>query len=452
MRPLICFCILFFLLVCVFGMSSEPAPKPQQIPEPKIEPADEITIFLTGNQLSRLKPCGCASGQLGGFDKRAAILKSTPAQQRLILDTGWFLTTYDEQDLIKFSTTFQALQMLDYDIINLNPAELDIANQTGLLQAVQQDLEIITSSKTDDLNLNNKITKKFNLKQKQISVTIASFDFENSDLEEIDGLFDSLDTDYQLRILILNNCDTETVDSIAKKDLADCLICPPEGEKPELLKTINDNLIVHVGRFGEYVAKLEVKPDDKKSLSLNYEAVGVSENLPSQQSLIDLYEEYKLIVADSNLIDRYPKLPLPDGLKYTGSGSCRMCHIYEYDKWSEKAHAHAYKTLVDINSQYDPQCAVCHVVGMKYETGFETEVKTPKLIDVGCENCHGPGSKHIESMGEIKTSEPKSKCVECHTQENSPDYDNNEDKYLQRIIHWRLPEDSNSPKIPAESK
>ena len=117
MRPLICFCILFFLLVYVFGMSSAPAPKPQGTLEPKVEtPKNKVTIFLTGNQLGRLRPCGCASGQLGGFEKRAAILKSTPAEQKLIIDTGWFLKTYNEQDRIKFLTTFQALQILDYDI------------------------------------------------------------------------------------------------------------------------------------------------------------------------------------------------------------------------------------------------------------------------------------------------------------------------------------------------
>ena len=425
-------------------MSSAPAP--QQTPESKVETPNKITIFLTGNQLGRLKPCGCASGQLGGFEKRAVILKSIPAEQRLIIDTGWFLKTYNEQDRIKFLTTFQALQILNYDIINLNPDELDIAEKTGLLQAFQQNLTIISPSKTNNLNVSNSAARQFNLNRKQLSVTTACLDLENDGIEDINELFISSDTDYQLRILILNNCDDDTADSIAEMDLADCIICPPEGDKPEILRSINGNLIVHTGRYGEYIARLEVKPGDKKTgLELNYGSVEVNEKLESEPDLIDLYEEYKQVVADSNLIERYPKFPLPDGLEYTGSGSCRMCHEhkYNYEIWSTKAHAHAYKTLVDIDSQYDPECAICHVVGMKYETGFETETKTPLLINVGCENCHGPGSKHIESMGKVKTSEPQSECIECHTQDNSPGYNDNEDKYFQEIIHW-LPEDSNS--------
>ena len=162
MRPLICFGILFFLLICIFGMSSASAPRPQQIPESKVETPNlnKVTIFLTGNQLGKLRPCGCASGQLGGFDKRAAILKPTPSEQKLIIDTGWFLRTDNEQDRIKFSTTFQALQMLGYDVVNLNPVELDIAGEMGLLRAFGQDITIISSSKTDGSNVSNSATKK----------------------------------------------------------------------------------------------------------------------------------------------------------------------------------------------------------------------------------------------------------------------------------------------------
>src|SRR5262249_57377371 len=45
--------------------------------------------------------------------------------------------------------------------------------------------------------------------------------------------------------------------------------------------------------------------------------------------------------------------------------------------------------------QFDGECIVCHTVGFAYTTGFADEKKTPLLKDVGCENCHGPGSAHI---------------------------------------------------------
>jgi hypothetical protein len=123
-------------------------------------------------------------------------------------------------------------------------------------------------------------------------------------------------------------------------------------------------------------------------------------------------------------------------LEYVGSESCKTCHQYEYEKWSTKKHAHAYATLVDVDSQYDPECISCHVVGFEYESGFVTEQQTPHLKDVGCENCHGPGSRHIQTMGEETTTDPKSDCTACHTPETSGGYLGNEQIYLQKIIHW----------------
>ena len=46
---------------------------------------------------------------------------------------------------------------------------------------------------------------------------------------------------------------------------------------------------------------------------------------------------------------------------------------------------------------FDPECVVCHSVGFEYQSGFVDEKKTPLLKHVGCENCHGPGSGHVDA-------------------------------------------------------
>jgi hypothetical protein len=138
---------------------------------------------------------------------------------------------------------------------------------------------------------------------------------------------------------------------------------------------------------------------------------------------------------------------LDDGLSYVGSGACNEdCHSDIYDKWNSLAHADAYATLVDVNSHFDPECVVCHVVGMEYESGFLTEEQTPKLKDVGCENCHGPGSKHIENPLEVKPGEPKSACEDCHTPEHSAEFSGKRGEYMKKIVHWREPKPSGNVK------
>jgi hypothetical protein len=161
------------------------------------------------------------------------------------------------------------------------------------------------------------------------------------------------------------------------------------------------------------------------------------------------------MVKEANLLEEYPRFVLPDNLEYVGSRSCKLCHDYEYGKWmtsqqvfipglprqaaADSRHADAFATLEKVGSHYDPECVVCHVVGMQYYSGFVSPAKTPDLKDVGCENCHGPGSEHIRSLGAVETAGPMSTCTDCHTPERSAEYSANKEQYFEKIIHWREP-------------
>jgi hypothetical protein len=195
-----------------------------------------------------------------------------------------------------------------------------------------------------------------------------------------------------------------------------------------------------VGRFGKYVNRLRITADKQgDGLSVAYRPVDVNEDLRPQSDLVNLYEAYQRLVREAGLLQRYPRFNLPDGLKYVGSESCKDCHKYAYSEWSTKAHARAYATLEEVGSQYDPECVICHVVGMRYEEGFISEEETGHLKDVGCENCHGPGSKHVASPAEEPTSGPKSVCTDCHTPEHSAEYAGKKQEYLEKIVHWKEP-------------
>ena len=97
-------------------------------------------------------------------------------------------------------------------------------------------------------------------------------------------------------------------------------------------------------------------------------------------------------------------LPTASGAEYVGSDSCEACHESAYQSWQTSKHAHAWETLkkAEAGDRYGwpvthyPDCVSCHVVGYRYQSGFVSPEETPHLIDVGCEQCHGPGSRHIE--------------------------------------------------------
>ncbi len=453
-----CICVLALGASCVLDVSTEPSAKSRR-------KTDALTIFLTGNELGELRPCGCSGGQLGGLDRRAAVFNSVPEHKRLIVDTGSLVNSDSEQDLIKFNIILQAFKLLDYDVVSLSKEDIEIGKNAGLFDGIGSGFNIISPHGSSGVNVPVKFTKRLLLKGKTVVVTIAVFDAKSAPIEQIEQLFstasdvssapteDESDLDTRgVNILILNHCDADThasyrrdaiIDFIAKSmPNVDCVVCPSESDEPMVSGDPNKRpLVFTVGRFGRYVCKLQITDttEGKDKPKLSFFAIPVEEDLEQETSLVRLYKDYQQLVRERNLLEKYPRFVLPDGLEYAGSESCKACHEYEYGKWSHNVHAHAYAILERVGSQFDPECVVCHVVGMEYESGFVSEQKTGHLKNVGCENCHGPGSEHIRTGGIAGFTKPKSACIDCHTPENSGDYAGNEGAFLEKIVHWREP-------------
>jgi len=441
MRFAICICLLL-AASCVPDRQPKPPAKP-------VERADGFVVFLTGSELGALKPCGCSGGQLGGLDRRWAVLNSTPRQRKLIVDTGSLVESDSPQDLIKFNIIIRAFGLLDYDVVNLTEKDIEIAQNLGLLHSISSVFNVISARQPADSNVPVKFTKQLTLKDKTVTITIAAFDAKSSRIEQIEKLFPPQADVQTVNILILNHCNPAIVDSVAEKaPIVDCLVCPSDSDEPRVIGEPNKKpLVFSVGRFGRYVCALQITEATKgNKLKLDFDAIAVEEKLPQGPSLVRLYKDYQQLVKEANLLEKYPRFVLPNDLKYVGSKNCKPCHEYEYQAWSEKTHASAYATLEKVGSQYDPECVLCHVVGMEYDSGFISEQKTSHLKDVGCENCHGPGSEHVKTLGKAKTTQPKSSCLDCHTPETSGEYAANEQRYLEKIRHWREPNTTDNVK------
>jgi hypothetical protein len=435
MRLLISNFLLAAAASCVLSIPTEPSARSLGRP-------DVLTVFLTGNELGALKPCGCSGGQLGGLDRRWQVLNSVPANKRVIVDTGSFVQTDGQQDLIKFDILMEAFNRLRYDAVRLTDKDMDMAANRGLFQGAGLTFSLMSAEAPQDSNLPSSFTKQLPLMGRTVAVTVASFDAISKPVEQVKELFAGPPAADRANILILNRWDKAAVSSISQMGIVDCLVCPSESDEPALSSDPNARpLVISVGQYGKYVAKLQISPvegDDKLNLSFSY--VPVTEDLKPDGSLVELYKAYQQFVRDARLLENHPRYPLPNGLEYTGSESCRPCHSYEYEKWSTQKHAHAYATLEREGSQYDPECIVCHVVGLEYETGFISEQQTPHLKNVGCENCHGPGSKHIKNPLQEKTTLPMSDCTDCHTPEHSGGFAGHEHEYFEKIVHkWKEP-------------
>jgi hypothetical protein len=121
------------------------------------------------------------------------------------------------------------------------------------------------------------------------------------------------------------------------------------------------------------------------------------------------------------------KIPVPAAdpsePRYVGLETCGDCHRHEANAefWHKTGHAHAWKTLVDLNKQWSFDCIKCHVTGYG-EKGGSAMSHVEGLTDVQCEVCHGPGSLHAAKPKAVKipVAAPDERlCRTCHTPEHS---------------------------------
>jgi hypothetical protein len=122
--------------------------------------------------------------------------------------------------------------------------------------------------------------------------------------------------------------------------------------------------------------------------------------------------------------------PEPGQPRYVGMDACAKCHKSQVEFWKHTVHAKAWKELVDVDKQYNYDCIGCHVTGWTRPGGSALgTVEKQGLVNVQCEVCHGPASKHVAEDGleEPKTLTKRpadSLCrSQCHTREHSDTFD-----------------------------
>ena len=151
------------------------------------------------------------------------------------------------------------------------------------------------------------------------------------------------------------------------------------------------------------------------------------------------------------IIGLFVVFPIDLSAQYVGASRCRTCHLPQAKSWEQTKMAKAFelhkpgvaaeakrthKLDPDKDYTHDTVCLPCHVTGYGKPGGFESLEKTPGLVGVQCEACHGPGAGYLKpdlmslQNKEYKRAEviaagmviPEAKtCQACHN-EKSPFY------------------------------
>jgi hypothetical protein len=154
--------------------------------------------------------------------------------------------------------------------------------------------------------------------------------------------------------------------------------------------------------------------------------VSLPDTAPRDASVQAMLDDYSRRVNDHNRTALAGVLPPPLGegqAGYVGTTRCGECHAEERTWWLTTLHGHAYQTLVDVHKEYNLSCVGCHVTGYNRPGGSTVAHvgEHGELQDVGCENCHGPGSLHASdpTTGRIARDMGEDTCLRCHTPEHS---------------------------------
>ena len=167
-------------------------------------------------------------------------------------------------------------------------------------------------------------------------------------------------------------------------------------------------------------AKLEAPGPPVSGSFFRYSLVEVREKLGTEKGVADRLLAYYKRVNEHNktaFADRKPEPPAKGEASYMGVEACTECHDEERKVWDESKHAKAYETLQKDFKEYNLDCVSCHVTGYG-KPGGSTVVHVEKLMDVQCEECHGPGSLHAKDPGKkgliTVKPDPQSCVSQCH--------------------------------------
>ena len=168
--------------------------------------------------------------------------------------------------------------------------------------------------------------------------------------------------------------------------------------------------------------------------------IALESTLPSDPGVDAVVAAFDRDVSELNLAwarahGRDCPPPASGEAAYVGNARCLSCHAAAFDVYQRTGHALAYRTLEEVHQQYRLECVACHVVGIQQPGGVCRVDRVAGRDQVGCENCHGPGSLHATRPAARPIGRPapdRAVCVGCHTPENSPHFDFA--AYLPRVL------------------
>ena len=443
-------------------------------------PKPKLALVISGRLDGYLEPCGCAGldRMKGGLSRRHSLIRELREQRGwevLALDAGGLVKGFGRQAELKFHLAENAFRQMGYQAIGLGTSDLK-NRATEILSVVAGEESPFHSANVGVFGFDAGFTNSFKIAEAGgIKLGITSVLGKTWQAQVANSDIEFADPEAKLAAILpqLKACDKRVLLAHATKDESEELATKfpdfeivvtaggPEEPPKQVEKIGDDTLLVEVGTKGMNVIVLGLFDDP--ATPYRYQRVPLDSRFADSADMRALMIQYQNQLRNDGFaglgIRKTPHYQKETLGGFVGSKECESCHEGSYKAWKKTGHAKAFETLVGapVPRQFDPECISCHVVGwhptkyFPYESGFWSEKETPHLKGVGCENCHGPGEKHIdaENHGDIATQERMYKeirvtkeqaqksaahwCINCHDLDNSPEF--NFEEYWPKIEH-----------------
>ncbi len=409
-----------------------------------------VQILYTGNTLGELKPCGCAREEdQGGIERRARLIRDLRKKEKnlIFLDSGDSFKEPSRQGRIKAKFLMQSMELMNYDAVALGDKDLVYGNaffnQWKKIPFVASNLKL---SGVDYI-------PEFKIRNLENGMKIVILALADPELFYLGG-------DQTVSIAPARETLDRVLPVVLKKERPDLTILLTHMKKEKALSfagipginvIVNGNIeteediidmepqkksgtiFVQAGPRGQKVGDLKVTLNRGGNISFSHQMIKLDSHVNFDSEMVKLYEKYNEEIEDLFLESLAAKRKKNKDKVYAGEKECKKCHEQAYKAWTKSRHGHAYATLKRVNKAFDPECLICHTVGFNKLGGFISEVDTPYLKNVQCEECHGSALDHIKSPKKGWSLKVKAACNKCHVKNHSPNF--NFSAYWPKIKH-----------------
>jgi hypothetical protein len=413
-------------------------------------PKPDLVIQASGSFEGTLEPCGCKDG-LGGLARRLGLRdqwrSENPDAPLLALDAGRaFPMKTTESDII-VPATRQSLDLLGIAVVNVGDMDLE-AGLSPYMGLVRDGKFRTVSANLVSIDGNRPIFDPYVVTQGTVGgvpagprvavIGISSFE-QYRVMDGLDG--DKLHwLEFQKvlgDVLPKARAEADLVVVLGSIGLGagrlvgerfpdvDLVLACSEGDDQARHYAYGKTVLVTMGRRGKYDVRIDVAKDAATGgWTMTPVITPLDGKVPEKSEGLSFVANVK---SDLEATARERAALIrknPDKPDYLGSASCAGCHAAETAAWKETRHAHAWEPMVSTKNTNNPLCLHCHTVGFMEPNGYVLASDNKPLQGVGCESCHGPGSRHVaDPRGNPLDRGSAATCVKCHTPGQTPDFD-----------------------------